>query len=52
MERAKMSSFDLIQVFLLGCGTGFGSAFGVEISKALIKKLQGFKLVKEVTKHD
>jgi hypothetical protein len=39
-------SFDMLQVVLIGVGSGFGSAFGVEVAKALVQYLKGVKVVK------
>jgi hypothetical protein len=44
--------FDIIQVVLIGCGTGFGSALGVELSKIIIKKIQGLNSEKTVKKSE
>ena len=42
----KMSSIDLFSVVLIGVGTGFGSAVGVELAKALVQYLKSFKVIK------
>jgi hypothetical protein len=45
-----MVSFDMLQIVLIGVGSGFGSgfgsAFGVEVAKALVQYLKGVKLAK------
>jgi len=43
-----MASVDVLTVVLLGVGSGFGSAFGVEVAKALVDYLKGLKVVRRV----
>jgi hypothetical protein len=42
-----MGEIDLVYVVLLGFSTGFGASMGAELSRALLGRLKGLKLVKK-----
>lgn len=41
-----MVSLDLVSIVIIGVSSGFGSAFGVEIAKALVEYLKRLKVVR------